>query len=511
MKRIPLKVPGIAAARTTLPKISEQVLARARTKVTAGRSGLDATVDIFAAYRPAPGVLPPNYDMALDSSIQDTLSWAAQNVIQSTIAEGQAFLGYPFLSELAQRPEYRCISETIATEMTRKWIKIQSKSEGDTDQTDRIKKIEAEFERLHVREMFCKDAEQDGFFGRSHLYLDTGDTNNPDELKKPIGDGKNSRSRAKVSKSKPLVALRTVEPVWCYPTNYNSSNPLRDDWYKPKGWFAQGQEVDGSRLLTFIGREVPDILKPAYSFGGLPLSQMAMPYVQNWLKVRQSVTDIISAFSVFVLGTNMSSLLDVGGEELFKRAQLFNLLRDNRGLFMIDKDTEEFSNVSAPLGTLDHLQAQAQEHMAAVSRIPLVKLLGITPSGLNASSDGEIRTFYDSILAYQQRFFRPNLTTVFNFVQLSLWGKVDDTLTFEFEPLWSLDEKSLADKRKVEADTDIELINAGVLDPSESRNRLANDPDSPYDSLDPDELPDLAEEEEEGLDPTKIKRGEVAA
>ena len=76
----------------------------------------------------------------------------------------------------------------------------------------------------------------------------------------------------------------------------------------------------------------------------------------------------------------------------------------------------------------------------------------IQPAGLNASSEGEIRVFYDWIGAYQEQFFTSNLTRVLGFIQLSLWGKVDEDITFTFEPLWSLDEKALAEIRKLEGE-----------------------------------------------------------
>src|SRR6185312_1596424 len=189
-----------------------------------------------------------------------------------------------------------------------------------------------------------------------------------------------------------------------------------------------------SRLLTFIGREVPDILKPAYSFGGLSMSQMAMRYVDNWLRTTQSVSDIVNAFSVMVLLTDLATLLMGSGDELFKRADLFTNFRDNKGLMLVNKDAEDLKNVSAPLGGLDVLQAQTQEHMAAVSRIPTVKLLGLQPAGLNADSEGVMRAFYDSVHAYQERFFRPNLQTIVDFIQLSLFGKVDPEITCTFNP-----------------------------------------------------------------------------
>ena len=423
---------------------------------------------VFTLPEHPPGVGPgEGAGMALDSDLTTAQGWAAGMALSSFWSEGITFLGYAYLSELAQRPEYRAISETIATEMTRKWIKFNSTRSDDEDDEaaaakaeERIKDLEAEFKRLHVRDMFARAAQQDGFFGRGHIYIDTDDSRNPEELKKSIGDGWDKTSRAKVGPKHPIKALRTVEAVWCYPTNYNSNDPLEDNWYRPDEWYVQAKVVHSSRLLTFIGREVPDMLKPTYSFGGLSMSQMAKPYVDNWLKTRQSVNDIISAFSVFVLHTDLSESMQGDGEELFKRATLFNMIRDNRGLMMLDKNTEDFSNVAAPLGTLDSLQAAAQEHMAAVSHIPLVKLLGIQPAGLNASSEGEMRSFYDYIHSYQEHLFRDKLHRLMGLVMLSLWGEVDDTIDFEFEPLWAMDEKQIADLRKAEADTDTGYIDA---------------------------------------------------
>jgi phage-related protein (TIGR01555 family) len=325
-------------------------------------------------------------------------------------------------------------------------------------------------------------------------------------LKLPIGNGTNAMSKAKVGKGS-LKRLRVIEPVWTYPSSYNATDPLKPDWYKPSSWFVQGKEVHSTRLLTFIGREVPDLLKPAYSFGGLSMSQMVKPYVDNWLRVRQSVSDLISTFSTSGIKTDLSNFLAAGGDELFKRLVLFNRNRDNQGLLVLDKNNEDYFNVSTPLGTLDQLQAQAQEHMASVSRIPLVKLLGISPAGLNASSEGEIETFDDSINAYQEAFFRPNLTRLLHFVMLNLWGVVDPAITFAFVPLTDLTPKEKAEVEKLEAETDDIRINGGVLAPEETRKSIANNPASRYPGIDPDQVSNLLEEEQEGLEPKGAAAG----
>jgi hypothetical protein len=158
-------------------------------------------------------------------------------------------------------------------------------------------------------------------------------------------------------------------------------------------------------LLTFVSREVSDILKPAYAFGGLSLSQMIKADVDNFRRTRQSVSDLIHSFSQFILLTNMGASQTAEGRKLFDRVDFMIALRDNRNMAIADKETEDIKNVSAPLGTLDALQAQSQEHICASSGLPLIKFTGLTPTGLNASSEGEIRSFYDWIHATQEFYF----------------------------------------------------------------------------------------------------------
>lgn len=461
----------------------------------------------FRAARPFPGVLPRNKKppkLAMDdlSTFTGFANQSAWLTSYQLLQQGYSFLGYPALAEFAQVPEFRVISEVIATEMTRKWIEFKvvgdegGKAKRDAQgrrvvknakKAEKIRRMEDIAKQLSVRSCFAKLAVTDGWFGRAHLYYDTGDTERPDELRQSIGDGESDIG--KVNTKKPLKALRVVEPVWTYPAFYNSNDPLRDDWYNPETWYVMGKELHRTRLPRFVMREVPDLLKPAYSFGGLAMSQMALPYVNNWLRTRQSVSDIVHAFSVMVFATQQIQYLQQDSDQLDGRIQLFNNTRDNKGLLVIDKATEDFSNVSAPLGTLDALQAQSQEQLSSVSRIPLVKLLGITPQGLNASSEGEIRVFEDTIHSCQEYFFRPGLKTTFNFIQLSEWGAVDPDIDFDFVPLHTLDELQLATKRKTEAETHQVYVDQGTIGQEEVRAALADDPDTPYNGLDPEKLP----------------------
>lgn len=432
---------------------------------------------VFHPYEPPAGVIPANKRseaLAMDATPYDYVNAAYVN---------NNFPGYQYLAMLAQLPEYRKMSEVVAKEMTRKWIKLSSKSKDD-DKSDKIAKIEDALKKFKVQALFRKAAELDGLYGRGQIYIDVDKpsgglaSEDPDELATPL-----FIAPAKIKKGA-LKGFLMIEPVWTYPSAYNATDPLSSNYYRPQAWYVMGRTVHASRLLNFVGREVPDLLKSAYNFGGLSMSQMAQPYVQNFIRTRDSVSDVVHSFSVSGVMTNMSSVLSgTDDAQFFNRAQLFNTLRDNRGLMMLDKDSEEFFQFNTPLSGLDSLQAQSQEQMSAVSSIPLVKLLGITPSGLNASSDGEIQVFYDHIGSMQAALFSDPLTKVIQLIQLNEFGEIDPDIVFQFETLYGMDDVEKSTVRKANADTDAVLVSIGAISPDEARARVASDPESGYDSL----------------------------
>lgn len=502
-----VKQPGLSIAASLLQKAGEKLIARR-----------------FEAPVLPTGVIPPNYayDAANDPGglgqylAFDNESTLASFAFANSFNTGLGFPGYAYLSELSQRSEYRAPSETIASEMTREWIKLtvkgktrKNKDDGDrlgkdaappTDEgasvkkddapddevdgelEDKLEEIEQALEEFKVREAFRLCAQLDGLFGRAQIFIDIESKGrNVEEVRQlpliispetiPVGS---------------LKKFKVIEPIWTTPYTYNASDPVADDFYVPRAWYVLGRRTHADRLLTFVMREVPDMLKPAYNFGGLSMTQLMEPYVYQWLRTRNSVSDLVHNFSVMVLLTDMSKVLggDVtAGTSLIDRIKLFVANRDNQGLTIADKDTEELVAINVPLSGLEELLSQAQRMMSAPSHIPLVKLVGEAASGLNASDEGAIKIFYDFVRACQQQFFAPHLKTVLQIIQLHLYGEIDDAISFEFIPLSAPTVKELAEIRKSNAETDGVYIDKGVISPEEVREKISSDPESGYTNL----------------------------
>ena len=430
-------------------------------------------------YTPPKGVIPQGEStkLAMDYANASPVFNALDYATEYNVAMG--FPGYAVLAELAQISEYRSPVETIAKEMTRKWGVF--KTTGEDDRTDVIKALDAEFMRLNVKEVCRKLIEHDGFYGRGQLYFDIGQEVEND-LPLSISN--------KTIKQGSLKRLVNVEPMWTAANQYNADNPLNKNFYKPSSWFLFGKTIHDDRLITVISRPVPDMLKPVYNFGGISLTQLLVPYVDNWLGARQATNDLLKAFSTSGIKTDMGAALTGGSAtNAINRAEMFNEFRNNFGTLLLD-NKEEFFQFNTPLSTIDKLQAQAQEQMAAPTHIPLVKLFGITPSGLNASSEGEIQVWYDHVRSEQENILDKPVHKIMQLVMLSLFGQIYDDIIFEWNPLEEETEEAQANKNKAKAETGATLIESGVISAEEERKRVATDPTSGYNGLDVDDMPD---------------------
>lgn len=394
------------------------------------------------------------------------------------------FVGYPILSMLAQSGDYRNVPETNALEMTREWGAVKVKGDGKDVDSDKVQLITEEMERLDVRNLIRKHIENEGIFGMSHLLIKIKDQDDKTDI--PL-------IHENVAKGS-LEGFILIEPIHSTPAAFNASNPLVFDFYKVNNWFVQGVNIHQDRLLTLVTRPVPDLLKPAYNFGGLSLIQIMQPYVQRFQRDTDSISDLISKFSLTALKTDMQNILsggDEGASQLMYRAQMLGQFRDNLNMLLMDQEGEELIQINTPLNGLVDLWAKSQELMAMPSHTPLVKLTGITPSGLNASSDGEIRVYNDWISSLQYAFILPQIMKILRLIQMSLFGEIDNNIVFEFNSLKQLDDNEQADVNLKKAQVASTLIEAGVISQEDERTKLSQDDSSGYGFIDAEKLPEV--------------------
>jgi uncharacterized protein len=418
------------------------------------------------------------------------------------------FPGYPYLAMLSTRAEFRMFAQTYATQLTREWIVLNSTDTAGDSTKQKITELTQDMTELGLKQIIAQMAEHDSYYGRAQILH----TIEGQDLEKPLIMSNRTIKKEEFKEGtsiKKYYRVSAVEAMWTTPSAYNAIDPGAKDFYRPNEWFMLGQRVHATRLQTVITRPVADMLKPAYNFGGMSMSQLAEPYVDNWLRTRQSVSDLIYKFSLVALKTKMENILQgddesgTGWQGVEDRIELFNLNRSNFGTFLLDFTTEDLVMLNVPLSGLDALQAQAQEQMCSVSKTPSVVLLGVAPTGFGNVAEGEMRVYYDWIAALQESYWRAPIETVLQILQLIRYGEIDPDIVVSFQPLYQMTPKELAEIRNNEAQQDAAYLDRMVITPMETREKLARNPESGYQGIDVTDAPP------EDNDPEELEEGDV--
>lgn len=444
---------------------------------------IDGIIDWREKLKPAETLGKPDKDAQMANDEACAYAWG---LLSHSLELGQmpttaSFLGYPALQDIAQNGLIRACIETVADDMTRDFGKIKSE---EPDKAEIVVAMNNALEQFHIRDVLHEVAEKVGYFGGCLVYIDTGA--NDAELQTPLNMGEYS------NELRNLKAFRVIDPINVYPGAYNSVEPLKADFFRPEHWYVMGKRVHASRLIRFVANEVPQLLKPVYNFFGIAQAQLLWDYVMHFSECRVATANIAKKYSMTVFKTNMSATLmdGAGTDQINNRIRLIARYQDNNSITAIDKDNEDIVKIETPIGGLTDITKQGLEFLAALNRTPAVKLLGISPSGFNATGESDLRNYNDHISSQQEKVFGHGLKTIIDCIHVFLFEKTNKGLIFEWAELGEEDQAAMANTQKVKADTMAVLLDRSVISPEEARQAVASDPDNPLSFIDPADVPE---------------------
>mgnify|MGYP002521385245 FL=1 len=442
---------------------------------------------------------PKRVKKALDNSF-DAVRSVLSHSLENLADEGMpAFIGYGALAGLAQNGLIRAGVSMRADEMTRKWGEFVTSGNDGNDDTDEnsdvLKRLKHDSVSFKIKTLFNKAANYCGYFGGCLGFIDTGE--DVKNLADPL------RLTPQTFRQGSFRGVKIIEPYLVTPGIYNSYNPLANDYYKPSVWYIQGVPVHESRLLYFTENELPSLLKPAYNFFGLSLSQKVLDAVAHYTSSRESAARLLKKYSITVLKTDMSAALSGDFDtNLMRRVDYFTQMRDNDGTAIIDKEMEDLVVMTTSLAGVVDIVRQAMEYVAAMFNEPVTKMWGLSPNGFN-TGDADLKNHYDNIASLQEKIFQPQIDKLVRVLQMNAFGEINNNIEFKFNPLNEEDTALKIANNKVKAETDALLLANNVISPEEVRQKLIDDDESGYNRLTPNDIPDIDPNELGGLEPFK--------
>lgn len=122
------------------------------------------------------------------------------------------------------------------------------------------------------------------------------------------------------------------------------------------------------------------------------------------------------------------------------------------GVTLIDGKDEYSSEHHGAFSGLSDVMLQFGQQLSGALQIPLVRLFGQSPAGLNSTGESDVRTYYDNVNSQQNKVMKVGVTKLYQVLALSLGISVPDNFRINFRPLWQLTEEQRANITKTVVD-----------------------------------------------------------
>lgn len=349
----------------------------------------------------------------------------------------------------------RKIVDIPALDSCRKWRNWQAKA-------DQVEKIEAEEKRLNVRGKVLEARTKARLFGGAAILIGTGES----DLAKPL-----SVDRIGSAGIKYLTVFTRLQ--------LSAGERERDpasEWYgKPSVYTISGGDgtqitVHPSRLVVFHGNSTADddLGGSAYAGWGDSVLVSVLDAIKNADSTAANIASLVFEAKIDVVKLpNFSANLGQPGyeDQVLKWLTLSATAKGINGTLVMDKEAE-FESKSISFATLPDILAQFLQITAGAADIPVTRLLGQSPAGMNSTGESDLRNYYDRISAGQEIEMTPAMYRLDECLIRSALGQRDPSIYYTWAPLWQISEKEKADILKTKADAGRAIAGTGGMSPA---------------------------------------------
>jgi phage-related protein (TIGR01555 family) len=419
---------------------------------------------------------------AMDSAPCSGLGNSAFN-IESTLPEAQmafyanqSFIGYQNCAMLFQNWLIEKACSMPARDAIRHGWEITSNdgTKLDPKTIDKIRAYDVQFKLTANLVEFVRMGRCFGI--RIAMFLVN--SKDKDYYKKPFNiDGVTPES---------YLGISQIDPYWVAPIldTRASSNPAAPDFYEPTWWLINDIMVHKSHLIIFRPTAVPDVLKPAYLYGGISVPQKIYERVYAAERTANEAPLLAMTKRTTALHVDLSQ---AGANEVsfMQRIMQWVRYRDNYGIKLLGQE-DQIEQFDTSLADLDAVIMTQYQIVAAAAGVPATKLLGTTPKGFNSTGEFEEASYHEELESIQEHDLTPLINRHHQLVLKSFITEGQDAIpniTVTWNELDSPTSKEMAEINEIKARTGTSLINAGALPPEAEYNRLVQDPDSGYSGM----------------------------
>lgn len=233
----------------------------------------------------------------------------------------------------------------------------------------------------------------------------------------------------------------------------------RPELYKvgPQASAFSMQDIHHSRVIRIEGVKLPYFQRLAESGWGMSVVERMYDRLVAYDSASQGSAQLVyRAYLRTLKVKGLRNILAAGGAAqtaVEKHVEAIRKFQSSEGLTLLDAD-DDFETHTYSFAGLNDLLLGFGQQLSGATQIPLVRLFGQSPAGLNSTGESDLRNYYDAIKAKQQKDLREPVNKLSTILYRSaVGGNPPEGFRAEFNPLWQMSdtEKGALAKTIVEA------------------------------------------------------------
>lgn len=407
----------------------------------------------------------------------------------------QSFIGYQACALISQNWLINRACSLKGRDAVRKGFKLQF-DEGREVPPDLNERMEALNKRYRLKKMLVKADKMKNVFGISHILFQV-DSDDSDYYEKPFNPDGIQPGRYK--------GMRHIDPYWVSPllSSEAVAEPASAGFYEPTHWVISGRKYHHSHFVILRGSEVPDILKPSYLYGGLPLTQLIAERVYAAERTANEAPQLaMSKRLVIRYIENLEKAIT--NQDSFEEGMMaLSEWRDNFGVW-VESTANRVEQQDTGLGDFDTTMMSQYQIVAGQASMPATKLLGTSPKGFQSTGEHEINNYHEELESIQENDLEPVIDRHHECLMRSsiapiLPDKQPLIVTIKWHPLAVQSGKEKAETDELKSRTYKTLQDTGAIDGYDIRDSIIDDEDSLLSGI--KAVPRPPEDELTSLDP----------
>ena len=336
-----------------------------------------------------------------------------------------------------------------------------------------------------------------------------------------VNDGRKMDQPLNLNAATKLASLQVVESPFVKPADFNPGLGSRA-FRRPELYDLtvnigskknNERKIHRSRVIRFDGvRVAPARMIENDGWGPSVLSRV-FDEISSLGEVMGYCRAIMHDISIQVYKLQgLRERLCGGAESVAEMRAVMETIRygvDNLHVLALDTE-DDFMEVNRNVSGLEMIVNKFIDAVVRATPYPRTVILGESPSGLNASGDVEIRSYFDYVASQQRLTLTPALTRLLEVdfaIRSNRGERVPEEFTIDYNPLWQPTQQERADTYLKMSQGDQTYMLNSVMSPDEVRARLiASGELVPLDA--PDDIreppPEEPDEGESGNDPDEL-------